>query len=1463
MQTGWRLERTYLAGAGFPESRLEGLDVNWSEPLEPTGHAALWADNGTGKTTITALRFALYLPHPRDFVRGNSDRSLARLVYSGRVCHVVEQATRQVNGELQRIVAGMVAYWPEGGMQDLDNPSRLRREYYGWVTGPHGPSISDLPFRTSIGRWATRSQFVEAIRVIAPSGGALPPHLPSEHQTQWQLWLSAAGIDLEQIRFQAAMNASEGGVDHVMRFPDSDGFVKWLIGAITQNSTAEQITRSIDALRANAEARPRWADELALWERLTEPLLNLAIAHERVTASGRAAATAEAHATSVVADADATAAELSAEKNTADTGHAEHERRRREAAAMLRRAQAHRLRMQLRAAELRAEAAQATADQLKQVRDEAARSLAAWRLVPDVIAARDTRRQVIQLAGQIEAAEKETAELRTEESRYRRDLARLLTARRDRAATDLAAADNNLQAAAKELKRVEDDLRRAVAAHATAREQTRKAQQDIAASEQEITEAVTAGLLPEGADPAEHDTNLAGQAESARQAYEAAKAELGRIDTQITREQEALTSAQRRAGDADRDITNAERRLSEVTARVSALAGDERLLAVAGDAGADPWAARGGLTEALDRSAEAADRDAAEALRAAEAAQRTVDAVGADGLLPPSALVEGAVRRCQDTEVPAWPGWRWLADTMTPDAAVAFANARPEIASGVVVSTPDLLGQAAEAVSAAEPDTAIWVGAVTDTWVAQSAHGSSDGQDGTCGRLLLPHPGTFDRDAASAMADAATRAAAEARHRHQAASVRATNARKMLAALNQLWTDLPADPRPSLTGKIRAARARKDEADALARAANGNLTDLARQQADHCRERDTAEESLTRIAETRRLLAPAVTAAGMLAKTRAQLPGFRQALSEAARREDELGKRKPELAARVQAARDLARESRRRRDDAAEALRAAGLSAIAEGPLPAEDETAIRARLAGIEEALKGKAIDPRLHEQLDQARQELADLDARLDADAERRNLAGQLADSDSARHPVALNESQDAAAEREALARETYAQAKAAADAAEDDYRRRAEDHSSDRSSPDIDGFPADHDVAAPAEADRFAEELDGLANQLLDTARTEEQAAGRAAQTAQAAEQSIKLIDAAVSPLRHLTGPARTGRRTRDIDELISRMTSAYSQVRESAQALSESEHAQEAAAGTLRAHANGPRARKVEEAGDARVIDLIMRLRSGDDLPAEAERLAEQLEQRVTSLRDDLERHDQNVRTCARMLHVQAATAIQRLRAYQNQSQLPEGLGNWSQRKFVIIEHEPAPDDESVAIDRVARIVHALLAPGAARSDAQALLFAAARELVGAPFQVRLLKPHTDLSVDRVDVAELKNFSCGQRVTAGVLLYATMTRVRAVGDATSTGWLWLDNPFGQASADQFVRTMRLAADRLGLQLLFTAAPKDKGALSMFDRTIALARRTRPSSKEKIVVLDDGTQEVTDLMLIQKDVTAVLGG
>ncbi|MEU3337479.1 hypothetical protein [Streptomyces sp. NPDC006668] len=1460
MQTGWRLERTYLVGAGFPESRLEGLSINWSDPFEPTGHAALWADNGTGKTTITALRFGLYLPHTRDFIRGESDRSLAKLVRSGDVCHVVEQATRVVDGELQRIVMGMVADWADGGTQDLDNPRKLQRDFYGWVTYGSGPTIEDLPFRTSVGRRATHAQFVEAVRGMLPNGGALPPHRPSDHQRAWGDWLAAAGVDVEQLRFQSEMNASEGGVDHVMRFPDSDACVRWLIGATTPTTTVEQISKSIEVLRANATARPRWSDELALWESLTEPLLRLAIAHDQVATHRRAVATAEANAATVVADSEATLAELAAEDASAGEKHEEHERLRREAGATARRAQAHRLRMRLRGAELRANAAAALADKRRAVRDRAVRELAAWRLVQDVLDASTAKTQLAGLTARLEAAEKQTADLSKEEQQHLHALARLLTDQRDRAAADLRAAEEQREQALTSLATAQDQRQKAVAAHATAAEQIRHVSDQITESERILSEAVTVDLLREGADPAAVEAEWAEKAASALRGREAAGGALKSVDKQADAQRKAVSKAQNAIVAARHDVESAERQLRQVNHRVRALEDDERIRDAVGDSGIELWTARTALTDALSHRAETADGDADEARTVAAEARRTLDAVGADGLLPASVLVEEAVRRCQDADVPAWPGWRWLADTMTSQAARSFATARPDIASGVVVSHPNHFHRALDAIGDLDTDTAVWVGAVLDPETAISPS-AADHSDGTLARVLLPHPGTYDREAASDMLTAAESALTSATLRLQEAGQRATDARGALAALTQFWKDFPGDPRTAVQEKIRSAQERVEAARSDEQAAADALQDLARLKQEHEAARAAAQEVIDRATEMRRLLIPVISAADALSSAREKLPGLRTAEAEHRRRVNQLGEEMPALAVAVDRARDLVRTLAGRRDDAADELRSAGLSATIDGPVPTDDAPTIRARLKSVTSALEDAAVDPELRQRITDTRQHLADLDAKLDADIDLRRLAERFAGTDDARHPVALGTATRQAEAREAEAREEYAKAWQAADTAKREFQRQAEDRA-DRSSPDIEGFPSADLVAEGDEADGFADQLDELASQSLLTQRSEEQLARNAETAVTAARQSAQLVEASVSGLRYLADPALTGRRADDIAALTTRISAVSERVRESRKHLTDSEQARQREASTVRAHANSSQARKVEAAEDSRVIDLISRLRGDEQLPAESERIAGELEQRAVSLRDDLDRHDRDVHTCAVMLHVQASRALDRLRAYQNQSRLPDGLGEWSQRRFVVIEHEKIPADESVAIDRVARVVHSLLTPGAGRSDARSLLFAAARALVDAPFRVRLLKPHIDLSLDRVDVAELKNFSGGQRVTAGVLLYATMTKVRALSDTTSVGWLWLDNPFGQASADQFVRTMRRAADQLGLQLLFTAAPKDKGALSMFDRTIMLGRRSRPSSGEKVVVVDDGSHELTDLVLVQRDVRAVLG-
>jgi chromosome segregation ATPase len=220
--------------------------------------------------------------------------------------------------------------------------------------------------------------------------------------------------------------------------------------------------------------------------------------------------------------------------------------------------------------------------------------------------------------------------------------------------------------------------------------------------------------------------------------------------------------------------------------------------------------------------------------------------------------------------------------------------------------------------------------------------------------------------------------------------------------------------------------------------------------------------------------------AAALAHERAgeQMPGLVGTVSDTRRRVDALMRRKPALADEVTAAEGLVRHHTRRRDDAAELLRVAGLSTTIDGPVPTEDEGAIRERLASVEEALANAAVDPELHEQLQRTRRHLSNLDAQLDADPDRRRRAERFAASDGARHPIALAESVESATQQEAHAREEYARARATADRTEEEYERLVEDRSSDRSSPDLDGIPAAGLVATVDDADRFAEQLDALA-------------------------------------------------------------------------------------------------------------------------------------------------------------------------------------------------------------------------------------------------------------------------------------------------------------------------------------------------------------------------------------------------
>lgn len=1454
MAPGWRLERTYLAGVGFPESRFEGLDLRWADPDGVTAHTALWADNGTGKSTITSLRYALYLPHARDFIRGDSDRSLAKLARSGDVVHVIEQATRVINGEFQRIVIGVVADWP-GGSQDLDNPSQLHREFYGWVTGPLGPTIDDLPFHTDAGRWTTRSAFSDAVEALLPDGGAFPAHTPSENQGQWSTWLSSAGVDLEQIRFQSVMNASEGGVDRVMRFADSDAFVRWLISAITDTDTVDMIARSIEQLRANAQARPRWKDELTLWERLTVPLLDLAEAYEEVEGHTKAVQSAAVRAGQAVADADATRAALLSTSEAQRALFDELDRARRGAGTLARTAQRHARRMRLRASHLRAQAAGQLAERRRGEYEAAMRTAAAWKVVADVLARRTAEAKLAGYEQTLDAATKARAEVVADERAARHAVTRLLTDRRDRASKDVNAADAEQRRASAAQKDHDGALSEADREHAIAVERVTTTENRFAGARAVLDAAVEAGTLAADEDPATLDERLAEDQRDAKVRRDGAASQLRNFDGERDAARAEQFKQEHDAKDARGQQVGLGQQLRAAGRRIDNITGSDLFAEVVG-VDVDLWTQRDRVIDRLADAASVADADVAGARSGLAQAERTLASLGDGGLLPAAPLV-GELLDCYDG-VDAWTGWQWLADTLPAAAAERFAAARPDIAGGIVVAHRDRADAVVAAIDAADVDLAgapVWVGAVLDVEAAIS--GRDNGVDA---RVLLPHPGHWDHDEVADMCEQAEAARDVANTTIAAATARAGESRRLTAAVTQLHRDEPSDPRGRLADAIDAAAGRHRDASETASKARRRVEQLTGSIETVTEQRDKASARIDEIIERRRIVGPLVAAAGQMREAQGSLPRLRSDAEKARSRYVELEGERERVRTAVEQASGLLRTATERRDDAVQALADARLTPTVDGPVPHEDEQVLRARLQAAVAALEDVEVDPELRDQVKRARDELGGITRRLDLDPDARDRAGELADTQQARHAAALTSARTQAEKEVEEARTRFAKADAAVDAALSAYEAaRKADTGEGRA--DVDGFPSAALVADAGEADRHAAGLEALAAEQTAVEREKLQNAEAARALADASDGKAQLLDTAADALRDLSDVDMVGQVADDVDVLQQRLQEVRKKHVDAVRQLAGAEKDEQAALDGVRRVATGSLADRVAGYADVHLVDLLQRLRSETALAGDAERLAVQLEQTAASLRDDLAAHEENVRSAAAMLHTKADQALRRLRAYQNQSRLPDGLGEWSGHTFVTIDHEPPPDDDAVAVDRVSRVVHALLGPDGGKSDATALLFGATQALIDAPFRVRVLKPHTDLHLDRAGVSELRNFSGGQRVTAGVLMYATMTKVRA-SETASIGWLWLDNPFGQASADQFVRTMRRVADKLGLQLLFTAAPKDQGALSMFDRTIVLARRRRPSSGEKIVVVDDASRNVVHLEMVQKNAAAVLG-
>ena len=117
-----------------------------------------------------------------------------------------------------------------------------------------------------------------------------------------------------------------------------------------------------------------------------------------------------------------------------------------------------------------------------------------------------------------------------------------------------------------------------------------------------------------------------------------------------------------------------------------------------------------------------------------------------------------------------------------------------------------------------------------------------------------------------------------------------------------------------------------------------------------------------------------------------------------------------------------------------------------------------------------------------------------------------------------------------------------------------------------------------------------------------------------------------------------------------------------------------------------------------------------------------------------------------------------------------------------------------------------------------------------------YKVTILKPSHALAIDRHDIARLASWSDGEIITVAILLYCCVVQARTwhrtgAGRSTrpqSNGILFLDNPFGEANSPNFVQLQVDMAQKLGVQLIYTASGDPRELLAMFRRNNRLYQR-----------------------------------
>jgi hypothetical protein len=933
------------------------------------------------------------------------------------------------------------------------------------------------------------------------------------------------------------------------------------------------------------------------------------------------------------------------------------------------------------------------------------------------------------------------------------------------------------------------------------------------ARQRRLDALVERGALAPGEDPRDAHQRLTEQLRAEQDNQAEREQQLAQLDAdlrdgyaQIATLDDAHVEARARLSDR----THAQEQLDE---QVTTLTAEQRLHELAETADIDIWDAGPMLVERLDRVVEDADRRLADDAVAATADRAGLAGLQADGLLPARHDVQHVIEVLERAGIAAMSGWRFLAERVAADRREALITHIPAVVDGVVVADPRQLTKARQTVTGiADPlSTVVVVAAPPDT----SAESFAD-------VVIAPvDPALYIRSRAE---DARARLRARLQHAdHRRAAVVAGRARDaaLVDRLRRILTTYPADRRAAIADEVEQASAACDRLRA---------------------ERDAHHERLDRLHERRAAVAAAqADAPRELGALTSLLSGVEVMLSEYGEASDEhdldqraqdAGEHAAAQTARAQQLRRTAAEhtmAAQRRREQADRLRdqRADLSVPDEGAGEPPDEPleVLEQRVA----TLSVQVDDALANSTLGERRRLLTERRTELDRELARAGDHTRATAAELLNGPDGRDRESRAAALRQ-TERDRDEALSARAEATE---RVRAARGTRDR-------LPA-ADRALDDTAPQTLAAVQELEQQLLADAEARVQAAGAARAEAEHARQRARehardgdqfghLAELLAVELRGHSADAhdraapeipRDPDKARAAVDLLREQLAQYTtDADRTARALSQcAAEVRKFVSNARFAALDGPI--RVQLAGDPVAV-------VGDGT------MIEQLSVRLEQCEQKLDELTQHRRLLVREIAANVQRGLWLLRQADQVSALPSGFGDWSDQRFLHIRFAtPAVDDELV--ERLEAMVDQLVDEGV-RPSGVPLLQRATHAAVGAAgFGVRILKPNPALRPERVPVTELATFSGGEQLTAAILLYCTLARLRAQARQTQStaGVLTLDNPIGKSSNVTLLRLQRRVADAMGVQLVYTTAVDDREAVGVLPHWIRL-RNERSDSR-----------------------------